>query len=872
MRSSSAPARFGIKQASLALFPLAAVLILLFYQSFERDFTLFASDGPLGAAKATFVALPAIFAGAWGDLIWIGYNGGSASPMPTNLIRMALGAVNYSKFYEPLSLLILGICAHYFFRILTKSPVISVLGSLAAMLNMNFFSNVCWGLGTRAICLGMIFLALGLVLQSETGLRWPRVVLAGLCVGMAVLEGADNGAIFSLFVAAFVVVRAVLTRENAVAGTLRGLGGLAIVTFFAGLMAAQAFAYLIPTHLADASAVAANSPETKQAQWEYATQWSLPKIEIVRTLIPGIFGYRVDSPVGGKYWGAVGRSPGWEPKHPNFARSSGSGEYAGVLVATIALWAVARSLARKRSIADKLERRMIWFWAVCGLISILLAFGKFAPFYWIVYSMPYFSSIRNPIKFMHVFHLCVMVLFGYGLLDLYRNFILNKSLPSLSVGASLAAGFKKTGSFTRKWMLGSIAALGLAVLAFMIFVSSKSDLIKYMSRNDISATEAPAMASFSEREFLLFLVFLAASLALTASIAAGAFSARRAKWAGVLLGGVLVLDLARSDQPWIQYFDYKDKYATNALFDQLSDHSFEHRVTARVAPFRPDSLIAGGQARDLWGLVYNDWLQHPFQYYDIQSIDFAQMPRTPFMDTNYSSSFFPRAENDMSSFGRLWQLTNTRYILGMAAFLGDLNSRFDPQGHRFIIKTLFTLANDKSGLPLVAQTNSEGPLALFEFTGALPRAKLYSQWQVTTNETETLQQLANPAFDPAKSAFVFGDTNTVEKGNGSAGTNAMEGTVEWVSYAPKKIVLKTKAEARSLLLLNDRHDPDWVVRVDGARVPLLRCNYIMRGAMIEPGAHEVVFSYEPAMTGLHISLAAIGIGVLLCGFLAVKKG
>ena len=888
MDSSTASGRFGVKQTFFAIFFLTAVLAFLFWQSFASNLTLFANDGPLGAANATFAALPAIFTGAWGDLIWIGYNAGSASPMPTNLIRMVLGAVNYSKFYEPLSLLILGLCAFYFFRVLTKSTAISLLGALAAMLNMNFFSNVCWGLGTRATSLGMVFLALGLILRSEKGLRWPRLVLAGLFVGMGVLEGADNGAIFSLFVAAFVVVRAVLTRESAVAGALRGLGRVAVVTFFAGLMAAQAFAYLIPTQLVGATGGGAGSAQNDAEKWNFATQWSLPKIEIVRTFIPGIFGYRVDAPDGARYWGAVGRDPGWEPNHGRLARHSGAGEYAGVLVLTIALWAVARSLARKKPGDDEVERRTIWFWAVCAVIAVLFAFGRHAPFYRIVYSLPYFSSIRNPIKFMHAFHLCAMVLFGYGLLDLYRTFILNKTLPALSLGASLAAAFKKTGSFERKWMMGSIAALGAAGLAFLIYASSTSELVKYMTANDISAADATVIASFSQKEFLLFVVFLAASLALAASIASGAFAGRRGKWAGVLLGLVLVLDLARSDRPWIQYYDYKDKYASNALFDELRDHSFEHRVTARVTPFAQGSTIAGGQLRDLWAQVYNDWIQHPFQYYDIQSIDFAQMPRTPFMDTNYSSSFFPRAENDMSSFGRLWQLTNTRYILGMAGFLGDLNARFDPRGHRFIIKTRFTLANDKSGLPLVAQTNSEGPLALFEFTGALPRAKLYSQWQITTNETETLQQLANPAFDPIKSAFVFGDTNGAGGRLGgslppslaasyggqaalpgsSAGTNAAEGAVEWVSYAPKRIVLKTKAEARSLLLLNDRHDPDWVVRVDGARVPLLRCNYIMRGAMIEPGAHEVVFSYEPAMTGLHISVAAIGIGVVLCGFLA----
>ena len=41
------------------------------------------------------------------------------------------------------------------------------------------------------------------------------------------------------------------------------------------------------------------------------------------------------------------------------------------------------------------------------------------------------------------------------------------------------------------------------------------------------------------------------------------------------------------------------------------------------------------------------------------------------------------------------------------------------------------------------------------------------------------------------------------------------GTVEFTSYAPKRIVLQAKAGAPAILLLNDRFDPNWKVSVDG---------------------------------------------------------
>ena len=103
----------------------------------------------------------------------------------------------------------------------------------------------------------------------------------------------------------------------------------------------------------------------------------------------------------------------------------------------------------------------------------------------------------------------------------------------------------------------------------------------------------------------------------------------------------------------------------------------------------------------------------------------------------------------------------------------------------------------------------------------------------------------------------------------TAGTNDNAGTVEFASYAPKDIVLKSDAPAPSVLLLNDRFDPNWKVRVDGKPETLLRCNYIMRGVYLPPGAHTVEFRFQPPLGPLYVSLAAIGVGLLVLGFVVM---
>src|SRR6185369_16155059 len=105
----------------------------------------------------------------------------------------------------------------------------------------------------------------------------------------------------------------------------------------------------------------------------------------------------------------------------------------------------------------------------------------------------------------------------------------------------------------------------------------------------------------------------------------------------------------------------------------------------------------------------------------------------------------------------------------------------------------------------------------------------------------TLETIASATFDPEKSVFVAGPL-TLSSSDGS--TNAAP-PVEFVSYAPKRLVLHAKATAPSVLLLNDKFDPNWKVWVDGKPAKLLRCNYLMRGVQVPAGTSKVRFRFEP---------------------------
>jgi len=847
----------------LAFIVLFGALLLFFAPSFSANQVLFANDGPLGSSMTKAIQPPQSLHGVWTDLNWLGSSGGTFVPNITFFLFWWLKPVGFAKFYGPITLFFLGLSTWLFFRQMRWHPIVCIVGSLAAMLNMNVFSNVCWGLGTRALSLGCIFLALA-AFEASKRHKWPwlYLILGGLAVGMSVTEGADNGAIYSLYLAAYV---AYSTWQDKIAtkGTLiKGVLNVAVIAIFAGVIAAQSIGYLIPTSV---TSVAHAQPDqkTKQEGWDWATQWSLPKVEALRVLIPGVFGYRMDTPNGGQYWGKVGEQPGWEEHHQGFPRYSGSGEYAGVIVLLIAAWAFAQAIRGKDGSLTESDRKMVWFWTAAAGISLLLAFGRHAPFYRIIYALPYFSSIRNPIKFMQPFHLSVAILFGYGLQDLVRRLASNPAASRNSMVAQLKAWWAKASGFERKWVYGVGAIFAATILGYLIFTSAQAEVVKHlMSSGFPDATQAQEIARFSSGEVGYFLLFLAGSGAVFLLLQSGALGGTRLKWAGILIALLLVIDLARANAPWVRYYDYKQKYASNPVIDFLAVKPYEHRVATQLMPMG-QSYLANNETFP--GLM-SEWIQHLFQFNNIQSVDIIQMPRMPDFDKAFLEKLRPLNNQDLTPVGRMWQLTDTRYVLGMTDFLPLLNQQVDPVGKRFGVHTAFDVV-PKPGITrpqnfeqVTIEVKPDGKMALFEFTGALPRATLFSRWQVSTNDEATLNQLADPAFDPRQKVLVAGD---VTPQSSDSGTN-QPGSVEYVDYSTKSIKLRAKAEVPSVLLLNDKWDADWRVYVDGAPAKLLRCNYIMRGVAVPAGEHKVEFRYEPALKGLYSTVTGLALALVLC--------
>jgi hypothetical protein len=545
-----------------------------------------------------------------------------------------------------------------------------------------------------------------------------------------------------------------------------------------------------------------------------------------------------------------------------------------VLVVLVALWATGQSLRRKNSIFNLSERKWIWFWAAGAVLCLMLAFGRYAPFYRVVYALPYFSTIRNPTKFLHLFSLCLVVLFAYGIEGL-----VHLEPTTVANPRGKKAGNQKVeplfSRFDQLFILGSILVLLMAVGGWILYGSQKNALAEYLVKVRFPVAVAEQIADFSVRQVGWFLLLLAVTVALFALVVTGALGPRRSRFVASCLGLLLVLDLGRANLPWIVYWNYVSKYASNPVLDILRDHPNEHRVTAlspAMAPFTPEGQGIATLAEH-WSELYNiEWLQHLFSYYNIQSLDLVQMRVMPAdmraFGTTIGYDGFPGSERLQP---RFWELCNNRYLLGPAAMLDILNQKFDGGQHRFRLVTRFQLV-PKPGISrpvrledLTVALGDDGDFALFEFTGALPRAKLFTNWQVVTNDRLSLAELASERFDPEHSVIL--SSPSVSSPPTAVGAPYAPGDVSVLSYAPKDIVLEAHPKDRSVLLLNDRFDPEWEVLVDGQIQPLLRCNYIMRGVELAAGDHRVEFRLRNHFAAAW--LVSLGVTVLALGLTGV---
>ena len=510
-----------------------------------------------------------------------------------------------------------------------------------------------------------------------------------------------------------------------------------LLVAFALFIAVHTMSTLVTTQI-EGVALMGQDEQTKDTRWNSATQWSLPKKETLGLVAPGFFGYRMRQHIlkvdhSSAYWGDIGRDPridglgsedpevrhktamlfnlpeevrqqlNTQTRHERTApmtnitkkagiywRYSGTGEFVGILISLLAFFALANIFRGAQTPFAKNERVAVIFWGVVALFCILASWGRFGFLYKLLYQIPYVSTVRNPIKFLTPFHIGWIILAGYGMEALYRLYMKTNTRRAAVLPEHLQQWWSRAAGFEKKWAYFTFILLGFSVVAMFILNSDKTALVGYMEDQAVEPAEAIQMAGFCIVHAMWFVVFLALSVLAITVVVSGAWAGKDAKWAWVLFGFIMVTDLVRADEPWVRYFDYKEKYSPNPIVDFLQDRPFDHRVIGKLEPRGPGSGITPG-----FGEVYFFWIQNDFPYHDIQSLDFSQAPHMPDLDRDYLKAFELKGtdirQTDLIPAIRLWQLTNTRYILATANGVELLNERGRAINAHFGIRSFYDI-------------------------------------------------------------------------------------------------------------------------------------------------------------------------------------
>jgi len=170
-------------------------------------------------------------------------------------------------------------------------------------------------------------------------------------------------------------------------------------------------------------------------------------------------------------------------------------------------------------------------------------------------------------------------------------------------------------------------------------------------------------------------------------------------------------------------------------------------------------------------------------------------------------------------------------------------------------------------------------LVLWRNPGRLGRAHVVTRVQVAADAAAVLRELAGAGFRPGEEAWLTADDAAPLLS--SADWTALDperGADRTLLFAPATEAGAARAELRSeacdelrftvtggggLLVQSDCWYPGWSARVDGRRVDLLRVDHALRGVVVPPGEHEVVFRYVPRPLLVGLFLAPVGLAALV---------
>ena len=178
---------------------------------------------------------------------------------------------------------------------------------------------------------------------------------------------------------------------------------------------------------------------------------------------------------------------------------------------------------------------------------------------------------------------------------------------------------------------------------------------------------------------------------------------------------------------------------------------------------------------------------------------------------------------------------------------------------------LCTLA---SGQPAVSVYGTDWELVyenkvfIYKRLAPQPRAYVVYAAEQSPDDERAVNRLLDETFD-LRNVAVTADLTALPA---ESGVKASPASI--TEYQDRRVVISALAVQQGLLILGDQYHPGWQAYLDGHPTDILRVNQVLRGVLLPPGEHEVVFEFAPTSLryGIWLSLAGLIVVGLMIAF------
>ena len=208
---------------------------------------------------------------------------------------------------------------------------------------------------------------------------------------------------------------------------------------------------------------------------------------------------------------------------------------------------------------------------------------------------------------------------------------------------------------------------------------------------------------------------------------------------------------------------------------------------------------------------------------------------------------------------RYWELTSTRYLLCQSGntqasqivktlhpqeyrpiYVNAPNVVLDPIRRQF--QVLLTMGAEKTGSDLTLRASPNGPMALVEFKGALPRAKLYADWLVVSDDKKAQEILYSQSFIPQIKVILRKEA--LPQPQRPAETDRLP-PVKIHDLADQHATLKIPPlEHNVVLLFTNPYKAGWRVVVAGKSAVVLHANLNSCAVYLDPSKKKRTIVFE----------------------------